>query len=79
MALLIGGGGFVYICSFLEVFFFSNFKRLPVADRVTMVGLLYAMLDFARDEKTFEAYDRMTAHEVCMYVCMYVCMCVCMI
>lgn len=29
-------------------------------DRLTMVGLLYAMLDFTRDEKTFEAYDRMT-------------------
>jgi len=43
---------------------FSNFKRLPVQDRVTMAGLLYAMLDFTRDEKTFEAYDRMTAHEL---------------
>lgn len=29
-----------------------------------MAGLLYAMLDFTRDEKTFEAYDRMTAHEL---------------
>jgi len=43
---------------------FSRFKRLPVADRLTMVGLLYAMLDFTRDEKTFEAYDRMSAHEL---------------
>eukprot|EP00232_Nephroselmis_pyriformis_P016865 CAMPEP_0182883742 /NCGR_PEP_ID=MMETSP0034_2-20130328/18565_1 /TAXON_ID=156128 /ORGANISM="Nephroselmis pyriformis, Strain CCMP717" /LENGTH=570 /DNA_ID=CAMNT_0025016891 /DNA_START=57 /DNA_END=1769 /DNA_ORIENTATION=- len=43
---------------------FSNFKRLPLEDRVTMVGLLYAMLDLNRDEKTFEAYDRMTAHEL---------------
>ena len=43
---------------------FSNFKRLPVQDRVTMIGLLYAMLDFTRDEATFEAYDRMTAHEL---------------
>lgn len=43
---------------------FSNFKRLPLQDRVTMVGLLYAMLDFERDEKTFKAYDRMTAHEL---------------
>lgn len=29
---------------------FDNFKRLPVPDRVTMAGLLYAMLDFTRDE-----------------------------
>jgi len=43
---------------------FSNFKRLPVQDRVTMIGLLYAMLDFSRDEETFAAYDRMTAHEL---------------
>ena len=37
---------------------FSNFKRLPVQDRLTMVGLLYAMLDFTRDEVC-----------VCVYVC----------
>jgi len=43
---------------------FSNFKRLPLSDRVSMVGLLYAMLDFTRDEATFEKYDRMTAHEL---------------
>ena len=43
---------------------FDNFKRLPLADRASMVGLLYAMLDLNRDEKTFEAYDRMTAHEL---------------
>ena len=29
-----------------------------------MAGILYAMLDFNRDEKTFAAYDRMTAHEL---------------
>jgi uncharacterized protein with NAD-binding domain and iron-sulfur cluster len=43
---------------------FENFKRLPVEDRVTMAGLLYAMLDLNRDQATFEAYDRMTAHEL---------------
>jgi len=43
---------------------FERFKRLPVTDRLTMVGLLYAMLDFTRDERTFRAYDRMTAHEL---------------
>jgi uncharacterized protein with NAD-binding domain and iron-sulfur cluster len=29
-----------------------------------MVGLLYAILDFTRDENTFAAYDRMSAHEL---------------
>jgi hypothetical protein len=43
---------------------FDNFKRLPLEDRVTMVGLLYAMLDLGRDDETFEAYDRMTAHDL---------------
>ena len=43
---------------------FDNFKRLPLEDRVTMVGLLYAMLDLGRDNETFEAYDRMTAHDL---------------
>lgn len=43
---------------------FDNFKRLPLEDRVTMAGLLYAMLDLYRDEETFAAYDRMTAHEL---------------
>ena len=43
---------------------FTNFKRIPVSDRTTMLGLLYSILDFDRSEKTFEAYDRMTAHEL---------------
>ena len=43
---------------------FENFKRLPVSDRVTMGGLLAAILDLYRDEATFEAYDRMTAAEL---------------
>merc|ERR1719460_577024 len=42
----------------------ERFERIPVADRVTMVGLLYAMLDYTRDAETFEAYDRMNAHQL---------------
>ena len=42
----------------------ERFERIPVADRVTMVGLLYAMLDYTRDAETFEAYDRMSAHQL---------------
>lgn len=40
------------------------FKRLPLPDRASMAGLLLAMLDFDRDEATFQAYDRMTAHQL---------------
>jgi uncharacterized protein with NAD-binding domain and iron-sulfur cluster len=43
---------------------FKYFKFLPVADRVTILGLLYATLDFDRDEQTFAKYDRMNAHEL---------------
>ena len=43
---------------------FSRFRRLPLADRLSISGLLLAMVDFTRDAKTFEAYDRMTAHEL---------------
>ena len=43
---------------------FSRFRRLPLADRLSITGLLLAMVDFTRDAKTFEAYDRMTAHEL---------------
>lgn len=42
----------------------SLFERIPLGDRATMLGLLYAMLDFVRDEETFEKYDRMSAHEL---------------
>jgi len=40
------------------------FERIPVPDRVTMIGLLLATIDFTRDEETMEAYDRMSAHQL---------------
>eukprot|EP01035_Chromulina_nebulosa_P017252 gene17252-22782_t len=40
------------------------FTRLPVIDRMSIAGLLYAMLDFNRNEETFEYYDKMTANEL---------------
>lgn len=43
---------------------FSLFERLPLPDRASMVGLLYAMLDLNRNEATFAAYDRMSAHDL---------------
>lgn len=43
---------------------FTKFKRLPFKDRASIVGLLYAILDLYRDEKTFEAYDRMSAYDL---------------
>ena len=39
----------------------TNFKRLPVADRLSIAGLLYAMLDLNRSEAVFESYDNLDA------------------
>jgi uncharacterized protein with NAD-binding domain and iron-sulfur cluster len=43
---------------------FPMFERLPVADRASIAGLLYAILDLDRDAETFAAYDRMSAHDL---------------
>ncbi|KAJ1462983.1 hypothetical protein M885DRAFT_504474 [Pelagophyceae sp. CCMP2097] len=43
---------------------FDRFKRLPVLDRLSIVGLLAAMLDLNRSPEVFAAYDRMSAHEL---------------
>ena len=39
----------------------KNFKRLPVADRLSIAGLLVAMLDLNRSEETFRRYDAIDA------------------
>ncbi len=39
----------------------KNFKRLPVADRLSIAGLLVAMLDLNRSEATFRSYDGIDA------------------
>jgi uncharacterized protein with NAD-binding domain and iron-sulfur cluster len=40
------------------------FERLPLLDRASMIGLLYATIDLNRNEKVFAAYDKMTANEL---------------
>jgi uncharacterized protein with NAD-binding domain and iron-sulfur cluster len=39
----------------------TNFKRLPIRDRLTIAGLLYAMLDLYRSEEVFHKYDTISA------------------
>ena len=39
----------------------NNFKRLPVADRLSIAGLLVAMLDLHRSEAVLRRYDAMDA------------------
>lgn len=47
---------------------FDRFKRLPIADRVSILGLFGAMADLNRSPQVFEAYDRMSAHELFLRV-----------
>jgi len=39
----------------------SNFRRLPVADRLSIAGLLVAMVDLNRSEQVFRRYDAISA------------------
>jgi len=44
---------------------FTNFERLPLADRSSMIGLLIATIDcLGGDDRVQEQYDRMTASEL---------------
>jgi uncharacterized protein with NAD-binding domain and iron-sulfur cluster len=45
---------------------FTLFERLPIVDRISMIGLLLATVDClgSKDENVLSAYDRMTAHEL---------------
>ena len=39
----------------------SNFKRLPVQDRLSIAGLLYAILDLNRSDAVYRKYDAISA------------------
>ncbi len=39
----------------------KNFKRMPVADRLSIAGLFVAMLDLNRNEEAFRRYDSIDA------------------
>ena len=39
-------------------------RNLSLADRATMVPLLYSIIDFDSTPKTYERYDRMSAREL---------------
>ena len=39
----------------------SNFKRLPVQDRLSIAGLLYAILDLNRSDAVYHKYDAISA------------------
>lgn len=42
----------------------TNFTRLPIRDRLSIAGLLYAMLDLYRSDKIFQQYDDLDAQSL---------------
>ena len=42
----------------------TNFTRLPIQDRLSIAGLLYAVLDLYRSDKTFQQYDDLDAQSL---------------
>lgn len=40
---------------------FTNFRRLPMADRLSITGLLYAILDLNRSDAVYRSYDKIDA------------------
>ncbi|NQV09713.1 MAG: FAD-dependent oxidoreductase [Cyanobacteria bacterium] len=42
----------------------NNFKRLPIQDRLSIAGLLYAMLDLSRSDKVYQKYDNLSAQSL---------------
>lgn len=43
---------------------FPLFRTIPLADRLTMLPLLYSILDYDRSPATFEMYDKMSAWDL---------------
>ena len=53
-----------YLPSPLGTFAYTRFKRLPLADRLTALPLLYAVIDFDNSDDAWKRYDGMTAREL---------------
>ena len=45
-------------------FLFSDFKRIPLADRLTALPLLFPAADFDHSHAAWERYDSMSAREL---------------
>ena len=53
-----------YLPSPLGTFVYTQFKRLPLADRLSALPLLYAVIDFDNSDQAWQRYDPMTAREL---------------
>lgn len=48
----------------LGTFLYTQFKRLPLSDRLSALPLLYAVIDFDNSDEAWRRYDSMTAREL---------------
>ena len=48
----------------LGTFAYTQFKRLPLSDRLSALPLLYAVVDFDNSDEAWQRYDKMTAREL---------------
>jgi len=48
----------------LGTFVYTQFKRLPLIDRLSALPLLYAILDFDNSDEAWKRYDKVTAREL---------------
>ncbi|MEO1295776.1 MAG: FAD-dependent oxidoreductase [Cyanobacteria bacterium J06636_16] len=48
----------------LGTFAYTQFKRLPLSDRLSALPLLYAVIDFDNSDQAWRNYDKMTAREL---------------
>jgi uncharacterized protein with NAD-binding domain and iron-sulfur cluster len=48
----------------LGTFLYPNFQRLPLADRLSALPLLAALLDFDNSDAAWQRYDKMSAREL---------------
>ncbi|MEO1510136.1 MAG: FAD-dependent oxidoreductase, partial [Cyanobacteria bacterium J06633_23] len=53
-----------YLPSPLGTFIYTQFKRLPLADRLSALPLLYAVVDFDNSDDAWKRYDGMSAREL---------------
>lgn len=53
-----------YLPTPLGTFVYTQFKRLPLIDRLSALPLLYALVDFDNSDEAWKRYDNMTAREL---------------
>lgn len=53
-----------YLPSPLGTFVYTDFKRLPLSDRLSALPLLYSVVDFDNSDDAWQRYDRLSAREL---------------